>query len=81
MSVAWKACHYFLNIFPGWEVTATDFLGNSSGLMCIWNPSLCDFVSYSSSAAILLVGRIKGFEEEIRVHNVYGPYKDREHFW
>ena len=81
MSLAWKSCHYFLSIFPGWEVPAYESCGLSGGLLCIWNPALCDFTSFSSSAGILMVGRLKGFEEEVRIHNIYGPYKDKEPFW
>jgi len=81
MTTAWKACKVFLKLFPGWEVIATDALGRSNGLLCIWNPSICDFKSYVPAAGILLIGRIKGIEEELKLLNVYGPYRDREPFW
>lgn len=81
MSKAWKAYQFFLKLFPGWEVSAIDATGRSGRFLFIWNPAMCDFKSYSSFASLLLVGHIKGFEEEITLLNIYGPYKDRESFW
>jgi len=81
MAPAWRACHYFLNIFPGWEVSAVDSVGHSGGLLCIWNPSICNFASFSSVAGILLVGKVKGLEDTLKVYNIYGPFRDREPFW
>jgi len=80
MSEAWKSCQFFLKLFPGWEVCATDARGRSGGILCIWNPTCCDFTSFSSTYGIMLVGQIKGFEEEVKILNVYGPYKVREAF-
>jgi len=81
MSPAWKACNIFLKLFLGWEVSATDTQGKSGGLLCIWNPSLCDFKSYISAVGLLLTGCIKGIKEDLKILNVYGPYNDREPFW
>lgn len=76
-----KACHCFLKIFPGWEVCVVDYQGHSGGLLCIWNPYVVYFVSYSSFAGIILEGNIKGFDERVVFLNCYSPYKDQEPFW
>lgn len=81
MSTAWKACHVFLKIFPGWEVSVMDALGHSGGLLCCWNPSSRDFRSYSTSAGILLTGCVRHIDEELMILNIYGPYRDRELLW
>jgi len=81
MTTAWKACRYFLTLFPGWEVSAIDASGRLRGLLCLWNPSFCDFRSFTTTAGLLLIGRVKGMEEELKLLNVYGPYRDRISFW
>ena len=80
MASAEKGCSYFLRIFPGWEVAALDSIGSSGGVLCIWNPRVCDFKAYSTSAGILLNGFFRGCDSKIKILNVYGPYKDREMF-
>lgn len=80
MSDVVKACNLFLKLFPGWEVRATDALGRSRGLLCIWKSMVFDFDAYFTPVGILLGGRIKGYEETMKIINCYDPYKDREVF-
>ena len=87
MSVSSKACHCFLKLFLGSILilflfrSTMDSQGNSGGLLCIWDPVKCDFVSYASSAGLILVGHMKGIAERIVFLNSYGPYRERERFW
>ena len=81
MAKASKACNYFLRLFPGWEVCVVDAVGRSGGLLCIWNPDVCDLSPFSLRSGILLVGRLKGCSEIIKIINIYGPFRDREGFW
>jgi len=81
MVEAQKACLYFLRLFPSWEVCALDATGRSGGLLCIWNPDVCDLAPLSLFSGILLVGRLKGFSEVVKILNIYGPYRDRAGFW
>jgi len=81
MAPAQKSCQYFLKLFPRWEVSAIDVVGLSGELLCAWNPSICDFLSYIMVAWILLIGHIKVIELELKLLNVYGPYSDWLPFW
>jgi len=81
MSEGHKACQLFLKLFPGWEVYAIDASGRSGGLLYIWNPLTCDLVPFIMPSSIVLVGHLKGIDEEVKILNLYGPYRDRMSFW
>ena len=68
-------------MFPGWEVSALDSNGHSGGLLCIWNPDSCNFAPFLSVSGILLIGKVKGLDDTIKIYNLYGPYRDREAYW
>jgi len=81
MASADRACAYFQRMFPGWKVVAIGAVGLSGGVLCAWNPKVCDLKAFSSSAGILLKGVFRGCNTNVKIFNVYGPFRDREAFW
>ena len=81
MASADRACAYFQRMFPGWKVVAIGAVGLSGGVLCAWNPRVCDLKAFSSSAGILLKGVFRGCNTAVKIFNVYGPFRDREAFW
>jgi len=81
MASAEKACSFFLRLFPGWEVAAIGAGCLSGGVLCIWNPRVCDLKAFSTSVGILLTGVLRGCDTKVKLFNVYGPYREREVFW
>jgi endonuclease/exonuclease/phosphatase family metal-dependent hydrolase len=51
------------------------------GMLSAWNPRKADFSAYLIPAGILLEGRVKDLDRNLKVINCYGPYSDREVFW
>ena len=72
------ACENFLMICSDWVVTATDSNGLSGGLLSAWDPRFARFKSFCTPGGILLEGHFKGFDGELKLLNVYGPYNDRQ---
>jgi len=81
MTSADRACDYFQRMFPGWKVVAIGAVGLSGGVLCAWNPRVCDLEAFSSSAGILLKGVFRGCNTVVKIFNIYGPFIDREAFW
>ena len=46
-----------------------------------WNPLVADLQVYDSGGGILLEGRIIGFNEQVHLLNIYGPYDNHRVFW
>ena len=72
---------FFLKLLNEWEVCATDAARQSVGLLAIWNPKTYNLNPYQTEAGILLVGKIQGFKDFIRILNIYAPCKERKDFW
>jgi len=81
MISARDAISFFLGIRPHWKVSALDAIGMSGGILTARNPSLGNFQAFTTSAGLLVEGHVRGFQEMIRVLNIYGPYRDRRSFW
>ena len=62
------------------EASAIDGDGLSGGLLAIWNPIMDDWKSFHTCVGLLKEGRIKGFEQIVRILNRCGPYKIRQEF-
>ena len=58
-----------------------DANGLSEGILCIWNPQICDLKAFSSTVGILLTGRLRGCDTKLKILNIYGPYHGRVAFW
>ena len=71
-----KACENFLKVVKNWEACDFDLKGQFGGLLAIWNPKKCKLTPFKMRDGILLVGRIQGFKEVIRLVNIYASYRD-----
>ena len=70
-----KACKFFLKILRDWEICAIDAVGQYGGLAAIWNPQVCSLKSFKTCARILLEVKVQGFDEELKILNIYALYK------
>ena len=71
---------FFLKKFSGWEIFVLDAFGLFGGLLAICNHSCVDFTPYHSPTSILLSGKVRGFQHEVKFVNCYAPYHGREKY-
>ena len=46
-----------------------------------WNPTEVEMNSCSTFSSILLYGKLKDLQNNLRILNIYGPYQNRKIFW
>ena len=71
------ACDFFLNLRPGWFVSALDACGHYGGTLVGWNPLLANLRAFKTCVGLLLKGSLKGFDGLVHLLNEYGPYSNR----
>lgn len=81
MHSAEDAIYLVHNIRPRWRFCAIDSNGLSGGILVAWDPLEADLVPYSACAGIALIGKIRGFGQEVCILNLYRPCRDRQSFW
>jgi len=75
------AISYFKKMFPLWHIAASEANGLSGGLAVMWDPLWINAKAYKCFAGILISVVFRGHSIPINILNIYGPYKNRSHFW
>jgi endonuclease/exonuclease/phosphatase family metal-dependent hydrolase len=76
-----KARDFVHQFRTSWVTAAVSSIGNSSGLLVAWDPSLFDLRPFLSCGGILLSGCCLASKLEMALLNIYGPCSERPQFW
>ena len=80
MCSTYPALLAFSKLLHSWEFYAISASGLSGGLLMAWNPLRVKCRAFETCAGILVKASFCGLATPLAILNVYGPYRNRDHF-